>query len=153
MFLVSCAFFVLGKRRDERKCSPFFVNATKKPCRQQIWPKDLLLACKAFRLSELPSFTAFRESHRQRSAFYGLWRAALPALCDRWRFAYGDGNHACCFSCGCGVGMYVSLYVCFYFLLFESLLYVSGCKVSERRKNCKGNLYFFVSCFLHSFAV
>ena len=49
-----------------------------------------------------------RALRRIRSVSYGLSHDGRPIRGDRWRSACADGNHACCFSCGCEVGMFFS---------------------------------------------
>ena len=57
-------------------------------------------------------FIFCHELRQIRSISCDLLRGELPIHDVHWPSAYADGNHVCCFSCGCGVGMFFSLCLC-----------------------------------------
>ncbi len=97
-----------------------------------------LVACS---LSTTQRFTSCRELRQIRSTFCGPLRGELPKRDDHLLSACADGNHACCFSCGCEVGMFFSLsYIIF--LLIKGCGF-SGCKVRNNFLPCKILTVFF----------
>ena len=104
-----------------------------------------LVACS---LSTTQRFTSCRELRQIRSTSCGLLRGELPKRDDHLLSACADGNHACCFSCGCEVGMFFSLsYIIF--LLIKGCGF-SGCKVRNNFLPCKIFAVFFKVNYLKS---
>lgn len=67
-------------------------------------------------------FISCHELRQIRSIFCDLLRDVKPIRDGHWQSAYADGNHACCFSYDCGVGMFFSfLLCCFLFLIYISV--------------------------------
>lgn len=88
-----------------------------------------LVACS---LSTTQRFTSCRELRQIRSTSCGPLRGELPKRDDHLLSACADGNHACCFSCDCEVGMFFS----FCYIIF---LFCQGCNFSR----CKGMNSFY----------
>lgn len=61
-------------------------------------------------------FISCHELRQIRSIFCDLLRDVKPIRDGHWQSAYADGNHACCFSYDCGVGMFFSFLLCCFFV-------------------------------------